>query len=130
MTTLNAARIALETKLLALPGLVASRIAWPGVAYTPPATGLWYKPALIPTGTESAVGVGASTHPQGAYQVSIFGKPADGAPGLYTAAEALVSHFDRAAVAATVHTGVPEIGPLLQEADWLQLPVSIPFICL
>ena len=130
MTTLNDARVALETKLLALPGLVASQVAWPGVTYTPPTSGLWFKPALIPTGTEFSLGVGGDTHPKGAYQVSIFAKPGSGAVALHTSAEALLSHFDRKAVTATVHTGVPEIGPLITEPDWIQLPVSIPFLCL
>lgn len=131
MTTLNDASVALETKLAALPGLSAAAVAWPGISYTPPTSGAWYKPALIPTETLKAAGAGASTHPRGAFQISIFRKPGPGAMrSLHTDAEALLSHFDRKALTATVHTGVPEIGPPLQEPDWLQLPVTVPFLCL
>ena len=131
MTTLNAARVALETKLLALPGLVPSLVAWPGLNFTPPASGLYYKPDLIPSETLTAAGAGASTHPKGIYQVSIFGKAGSGMVALHNAAEALLAHFDRQALASgAVRTGVPDIGPPIQEPDWLHLPVSIPFLCL
>ena len=129
MTTLNAARAALESRLLALPGITPAQIAWPGIVYKPPTSSLWYKPSLIPTQTLSEFGGG--THPQGAYQVSVFAKPGpNGTVPLHAAGEALVSHFSRVALTASVHSGVPEIGPVLQEPDWLQLPVTIPFICL
>jgi hypothetical protein len=126
MTTWNAARAALDTKMAAL----AVTTAWPGRSFTPPTTGNWYKPILIPTGTDTEVGSGAVNRPRGTYQVSIF-MPSSGNPclgPLLSAADAVVAHFDRAALSG-VQCGVPTLGPVIQEPDWLHLPVSIPFVC-
>lgn len=126
MTTWNAARAALDTKLAAL----STAVAWPGKPYTPPTSGAWYRPTLIPSGVDSEVGAGTAIRPRGTYQVSVF-VPTAGANGtgnLLSMADAVVAHFDRASLGA-VHCGVPEIGPVIEEPDWLHLPVSIPFIC-
>lgn len=123
-------RAALEGKLAAL-GMAANLLAWPGVAFTPPVSGTWYKPAVLPGTVDAALGVGGSVHQTGDFQVSIFVPSGDGTVDLYTAADALVIHFDRALLASgSLHCGVPEIGPLFQEADWIHLPVTIPYTVL
>lgn len=122
-----AIRTALDTKLAALGAIT---VAWPGVPFTPPTSGVWYKPAILPGGVDVAAGVGGSVHQNGDYQVSVFAPSGAGTAALLTAADALVAHFDRVTLGTTLHTGVPEIGPLLVETDWLQLPVTIPYTVL
>jgi hypothetical protein len=117
-------RIALEGKLAALGAIL---VAWPGVSFTPPSSGLWYKPAILPGTVEAGMGVSADTHPMGDFQVSIFTVPGSGTSALHTAADALVAHFDRARL-GSLQCGVPEIGPLIQEPDWLHLPVTVPYL--
>mgnify|MGYP003592277724 CR=1 FL=1 len=123
-----AIRTALDTKLAALGAIT---VAWPGVPFTPPASGVWYKPAILPGGVDVAGGVGGSVHQNGDFQVSVFAPAGTGTTALHAAADALVAHFDRVLLASGfLHCGVPEIGPLLQEADWLQLPVTVPYTVL
>lgn len=121
-----AIRAALESKLVAL-GMAPDAVAWPGVVYLPPVGGVWYKPAILPGTVDYGLGVSASTHPKGDFQVSIFAASGLGLSALYAAADALVAHFDRALL-GSLQCGVPEIGPLLQEPDWLHLPVTIPYL--
>lgn len=126
MTTWNAARAALDSKLAAL----TTAVSWPGKVYTPPTSGPWYKPALLPAGVDTEVGAGVPLRPRGTYQVSVF-VPTHGAGGignLMGLADAVVAHFDRAGLGA-VQCGAPSLGPVLEEPDWLHLPVSIPFVC-
>lgn len=122
-----AIRTALEKKLNALGAIT---VAWPGVPFTPPTSGLWYKPAILPGGVDVAGGVGGSVHQNGDFVVSIFSPAGSGTTALFAAADALGAHFDRVTIGTTLHTGVPEIGPLLAEPDWLQLPVTVPYTVL
>ena len=123
----SAIRAALDMKLAALGAIT---VAWPGATFTPPDSGLWYKPALLPGGVDVANGVGGSVHQNGDYQISVFAPAGDGTATLYAAADALVAHFDRVTLGSTLHTGVPVIGPLLQEPDWIHLPVTVPYTVL
>lgn len=107
--------------------LGAITVAWPGVVFTPPIGGLWYKPALLPGTVDYGLGVSADTHPKGNYQVSIFFPPGAGTSALFAAADAVVANFDRVRL-GSLQCGVPKIGPLLQEPDWLHLPVTIPYL--
>lgn len=122
-----AIRTALDTKLAALGAIT---VAWPGVPFTPPTSGVWYKPAILPGGVDVANGVGGSVHQNGDYQISVFAPAGAGTTALHAAADALVAYFDRVTLGTTLHTGVPEIGPLLAEPDWLQLPVTVPYTVL
>ena len=127
-----AIRNALESRLAAM-GLPAASIAWPGVKF-PAVEGqafpdLWYKPAILPGAVDAALGVGASTHPHGDFQVSVFYNAAlmTGTSALFAAADALVAQFDRARL-GSLQCGVPKIGPLMPEPDWLHLPVTVPYL--
>ena len=129
----NAVFACLDAKLITLTGITNALIAWPGITFTPPASGLWYKVDCIPATTDYAMGVNGSTHERGGYQVTVYAKPGAGTGALMAAADALVSLFDRAVLTGTtvtVHCGVPVPGPVLQEPDWLGVPVSIPFLAL
>lgn len=126
-----AIRAALESRLVAL-GLPSNAIAWPGVKF-PAVDGaafpnLWYKPAVLPGTVDAGLGVSAGTYPRGDFQVSIFYSASlmNGTGALVTAADALVAWFDRVRL-GSLQCGVPRVGPILQETDWLHLPVTIPY---
>ena len=127
--TWNAARALLDAKLVTLSGINTARIAWPGVTFVPPAGAAWYKVSFLPTGTDAALGVGASKHEGGIYQVSVFSPDGSGLGTLLGLADAVVALFDRQLL-TNIHTGVPVPAPVLTEPGWLQIPVSIPFVVL
>ena len=126
-----AIRAALESRLAAL-GIPVNAIAWPGVKFPavdgvrPP--NLWYKPAVLPGSVDAGLGVAAGTYPNGDFQVSVFYAASlmNGTGAIVTAADALVTGFDRVRL-GSLQCGVPKIGPLLQETDWLHLPVTVSY---
>lgn len=124
--TWDATRATLDAKFLTLAGLDTAKVAWPGQAFTPTPGSIWYSIALLPAGTDAALGPTGSKHETGIYQVSIYGPPGSGSGDLFRAADAVVALFDRT-LGSGVQCGVPTPGPLLTEPDWLHLPVSIPF---
>lgn len=135
MSRWNACRALLDAKMAALPGVTAGQISWPNRAFTKPASGLWYAVAFLPSDVESAIGIGASTHEKGIYQVSIYA-PSNSATGMVpvlTAADAVSAHFDRVILGSDplrVQCSVPVPGPMLVETDLVQIPVSIRFLAL
>lgn len=122
--TWEAARIALDTQFLTLSGLNTARVAWPGVPFTQPTTGIWYKISFIPASV--APEMGGADHEGGVYQVSVFAASGSGIGALARAADAVVALFSRRRL-TNVSCGVPTLGPVLEEVDWLHLPVSVPF---
>jgi hypothetical protein len=122
--SLAAANATLNTRFQALPGLDASQVAWPNRAFTPTTGTTYYKVDLIPAGAEPELS--GADHEHGIYQVSVFCPSGKGISSALTLAQAVVDHFKRQ-VFSGIGVFVPTIGPLVQEADWLQIPVSIPF---
>lgn len=126
----NAIRSALEARTALL---TSYQIAWPGRSFTPPNTGSWIKPTMIPATVDSAMTMVGDTHERGIFQVSIFVATGQGEGPLFAAADAISNHFDRVQLAGTgvtVQCGVPTPGPVIQDPDWLHLPVSIDFTAL
>jgi len=122
----DAARAALDTQMATLAG---ATIAWPGRVFTPPAASTWHKVSFIPATVESALTASGDKHEKGIYQVSVFAPPGSGIGGITRAVDAVVALFDRKTL-GPVGCGVPVPGPLIEEADWLHQPVSIPFVVL
>ena len=126
----NAIRAALETKLAAFPG--GYQIAWTNKPF-PPTTSTWLRPTVIPAAVDAAMTMTGDTHERGIFQVSIFAPPNTGAGTLFTVLDALSTYLDRARLAGTgvtVQLDVPVPGPLIEEPDWLHLPLSINFLAL
>lgn len=122
--TLATCRAKLDIKLTQFSGINTSRIAWPGVPFTPPAGNAWYKVDLIPTGVEPEIT--GPAHEKGVYQVSVFAPIGTGIGALLGLADAVIAHFDRQNLTG-VGTGVPVAGPVLTDGAWIYLPVQIPF---
>jgi hypothetical protein len=117
------ARAALDTRMAALPSLGTAKIGWPNVTI-PAQTSLYYLIAFLPSAVNPELQ--GADHEQGIYQVSVFVPAGSGlGPGM-VAAQAVCDWFKRQVISG-VSCGVPVLAPYLQEADWLHIPVSIPF---
>lgn len=121
----TAARAALDARMAAL-NIGTAKIAWPNVPLDAQ-TSLYYAVNFLPA-TVSPELHGAD-HESGIYQVSVFVPAGTGLGPALTKAQAVADHFKRQ-VFAGVSCGVPTIAPPVQEPNWFQIPVSIPFVCL
>jgi hypothetical protein len=119
----TAARAALDARLLTLTGIVAARIAWPNVVF-PAQTAHFWKVDFLPATVQPELQ--GADHERGIYQVSIFVPAGTGIGPALVLAQSVADHFKRQ-VLSGISCGVPVLAPPLQEADWLQIPVSIPF---
>ena len=121
-------RTALEQHLVAMC-LPDGTIAWPGQKFTPPIGSVWHRPSILPGGVDAECGAGGALHQNGTYQVSCFAPPGSGTTEIHAAVDLVAAHFDRVSL-GYLSLGVPVIGPLFEEVDWLHIPVSIPYTVL
>lgn len=119
------ARASLDTRLSAL-NIGTAKIAWPNVII-PAQTSLYYAVHFLPATVQPELH--GSDHETGIYQVSVWVPAGIGIGAALTAAQAVADHFKRQNLSG-VSCGVPSVAPPIQEPDWLQVPVSIPFVCL
>lgn len=132
----NGLRALLDTRMAALPGASAGLIAWPGVDFTPPTpddASLWWRVDLLPAVVSPEMGPSGAAHESGIYQVTVYAKRKTGSAVAFAAVDAVVAHFDRyraAGSGVTAQCGVPTPGPIMADAQWLSVPVSIPFYSL
>ena len=69
-------------------------IAWPGTDFTPPATGAWLEPMVMPnTGIDNGLAATDATVPQGLFQVAVFDRPGRGALAVNRAADDVKAAF-------------------------------------
>ena len=135
MSRWNLCRALLDARMGLLPGVTAALISWPNRAFDKPAGQVWYKVDFLPQDVDAASGLGGDTHEKGTYQVSVYA-PANDPKGLtpgLTAADAVTAHFDRKQLTGsglTLQCDVPIPSPMVQEPDWIQIPVSIRFVAL
>lgn len=122
----TAAQAALDGRMATLPSLGASAIAWPNRALAAQ-TALYYAIAFLPATVEPELQ--GKDHEGGIYQVSVFAPAGAGLGTALTQAQAVADHFKRQNLSG-VSIGVPTLSPPLQEPNWVQVPVSIPFVCL
>lgn len=123
----EAARAALDARLLALPGIDPSRIHWPNKVFDPSKLcppGAYWKVDLLPAGV-SPVNSGGD-HERGIYQVSRFVPAGSGIAQALQDAQSVVDHFKRQ-VLSGVAINVPVPAAPLSDAPWLHIPVSISF---
>lgn len=121
----TSARASLDTRLSAL-NIGTAKIAWPNVII-PAQTSLYYAVHFLPATVQPELH--GSDHETGIYQVSVWVPAGIGIGAALTAAQAVADHFKRQNLSG-VSCGVPSVAPPIQEPDWLQVPVSIPFVCL
>ena len=121
----DAARAALSTQLLTLPGIDQTQIHWPNTAYTP--NGAYWKVDFLPTGNSPEMC--GSDHERGIFQVSRFVPPGTGLGPALRDAQSVVDLFKRQ-VFSGVSVGVPSVALPIYAPDWCHVPVSVPFIVL
>ena len=122
----TAARAALDARMVALPTLGTAPVAWPNVPLAPQ-TALHYAVSFLPAGVDAPLS--GPAHEQGIYQVSVFAPAGAGLGTAIAAAQAVSDWFSRQNLSG-ISCGVPTLGPPIQEPNWLQIPVSIPFLVL
>jgi len=69
-------------------------VAWPGIDFTPPSSGVWLEPMVMPnTGIDNGLAPTDGTVPQGLFQVSVFDRPGRGILAVNRAADAVKAAF-------------------------------------
>ena len=130
MSAFLAAHLALRAKILSLDGL-PELIGWPNIVFNPEPDRLHVRVYDIPSGSESlGVGVQAGELDSGIWQVSIFEQPGKDIGDALALADAIKAHFKRARLVSgttVVQCGEPRRGPSINEDQWCQIPVSIPY---
>ena len=83
---------ALFTKLTAAE--LGYPIAWPGTDFTPPASGIWLEPMVMPnTGIDNGLAPTDGTVPQGLFQVAVYDRPGRGILEVNRAADEVKAAF-------------------------------------
>lgn len=121
----TAARAALDARM-ALLNIGTAKIAWPNVPLDAQ-TSLYYAVHFLPATVHPEIH--GADHESGIYQVSVFVPAGQGIGPALTKAQAVADHFKRQNLSG-ISCGVPTLSPPVQEPNWLQIAVSIPFVCL
>lgn len=120
--TWTAARAALDGRMATL-SIGTAKIAWPNMPLAAQ-TALYYQVDFLPATV--APEIGGPAHESGIYQVTVCAPAGAGLGDALTKAQSVSDHFNRQRL-GSISTGVPTLGPPLQEPNWLRIPVSIPF---
>lgn len=122
-------RAALETKLYDLSPRPS--IAWEGVPFAPTPGTAFIRPFLLPGPTvQHEIGTAGLYRHSGIFQVSCFTPSGLGLGAAQTQADAIQALFSRGKLtknSTTVYINSISIGPSIEEADWVQLPVSVNY---
>jgi hypothetical protein len=71
-------------------------IAWPGTTFTPPASGIWLEPNVLPnTGIDNGLSNSDTVVPQGLLQVIAWARPGNGSLTITEAAETISAIFPK-----------------------------------
>lgn len=130
MTGMEEIESALIKRLTIMPDL--PDVAWPNMPFTPTPGRPYFKANLLPgEPLQAGVGESAMNRQSGVFQVTVFVPAGTGTKDIRSMCTALETHFKRGTV--LTHNGVKVTiwkayrGPQLQEANWLQCPVTIRF---
>jgi len=105
-------------------------IAWPGTDFTPPASGIWIEPMVMPnTGIDNGLAATDETTPQGLFQVSVFDRPGRGILAVNRAADDVKAAFlKNATITGLVRVQRnPWSFEIQPDADRLSVIVTIPY---
>jgi len=136
------AEVAIEAALIARAEAFAEAqsltISLPNVAFEPPgpAPGVkWLRATFLPAAS-AETGISWNSHVQhvGLLQIDIFGNQGDGEPALGRIASAAIQFFPRGlrlsrdGIALLINRA-PYRSSMLRDDPWMQIPVSIPYLC-
>ena len=105
-------------------------IAWPGTDFTPPASGIWIEPMVMPnTGIDNGLAATDETTPQGLFQVSVFDRPGRGILAVNRAADDVKAAFlKNATITGLVRVQRnPYSFEIQPDGDRLSVIVTIPY---
>jgi len=122
----------LMDRLLAFASAQSLQVAWPNLAFDPPAA--TYLKADLLWNRKNNIGIpdDSTTEHRGIFQVTVIASANSGIVSPTNVAGAIVSQFSRTASMslgslAVVVDSEPSLGPMPQAADRFRIPVSIPF---
>lgn len=105
-------------------------IAYPGVDFTPPATGPWLEIMLMPNQPlDDGLRPGDGIVPQGIIQINAVGRPGDGEIAVSQAADAAAGAFSKGTtiVAPVRVQRRPYQLDTLYTGDRITIPVTVPY---
>ena len=105
-------------------------IAWPGTDFTPPASGIWLEPMVMPnTGIDNGLAPTDGTVPQGLFQVAVYDRPGRGILEVNRAADDVKAAFlKNATITGLVRVQRnPWSFEIQPEDDRLAVIVTIPY---
>lgn len=104
-------------------------IAFPGVDFTPPQTGVWLEVSYLPNqGIDDGVNANSSRVPRGIYQVMVFDRPGSGVYDALDAAAQVQAVFPKLSAVGGVYVQKePYQGSVETQSDRLAIPVTIPY---
>jgi len=105
-------------------------IAWPGTDFTPPASGIWLEPMVIPnTGIDNGLAPTDGTVPQGLFQVAVYDRPGRGILEVNRAADDVKAAFlKNATITGLVRVQRnPYSFEIQPDGDRLSVIVTIPY---
>lgn len=105
-------------------------VAWPGVNFTPPTSGVWIEASFLPNSPiDEGIPNDSAVVPRGIFQINVNTRPGSGMVGITTAAELVQSEFPKGTMLAgfvriSQH---PYLMSPITEGDRITLPVTIPY---
>jgi hypothetical protein len=104
-------------------------IAWPGVVYDPPSTGMWLEASLFPNEPRELSWDSDSCHDtRGFCQVSVFYRKGGGQVDASTTADAIIAHFPKGLALGPVRVQKrPWQSPAVPLDDRIFIPVTIRY---
>ena len=104
-------------------------IAWPGVSFTPPSSGMWFEMRVFPNDSNSLAYEDGGKHDfRGFLQVSVFTADKAGVLKPLDQAEIIVSHFPKGLeIGPVVVRKRPDIAPPIPSDESIEIPVRISY---
>ena len=105
-------------------------VAWPGVPFTPPASGIWIEPQVLPNqGLDNGLSASDAVVPQGLAQFIVWTRPGGGMLAVTSAAEALAAAFPKNGILSGLIRiqRAPWLTVLDSEPDKVGVLVTVPY---
>ena len=106
----------------------APPIAWPGINFTPPATGIWFEAMMFPNEPTNLVMDSDTAEQIGFFQVTVCFRPGQGITLPMMTAEAVIAQFPKGTDLGPVKVRMrPWLAPTVTASDYQFIPVTIPY---
>jgi len=103
-------------------------IAWPGVDFTPPSTGLWLEVLIFPNEPDNYSWDDERQEFMGFLQVSVYDRPGSGIFNMTDEAESIQAHFAKGTTFGPVRVSQrPYQRPVVVDGESHFIPITIPY---